>query len=393
MNKMQKINRIILVLIIVAIAVFVTGKLVANKKTPKRLIHASSGAVVNVVTAKRTSLNLHVEGTGLVKPLQEVAIAPQVSGIVTFTSPRLVQSGFFKRGEVLFKIEDTDSILALEQAKADLTKTKLDLAKIEGLADIALQEWHLLNTSEAEPHPLVVYTPQLASAKAMEASAKAKVELARLDVARTTVTAPFDCFVRSKDIEIGQYVRDGNVVLHLVGTNQAEIMVPLSLVDIAVVSVSSARDKKQGSPVTVHLNVGGEKHLWQGVVDRFGGEIDSTSRMLDVIVVVDDPYVLKEGNSNSMPLVMGSFVTVEIEGRQYDDVVRIPRMGLRDDATVWIARADSTLEVRSVTVLRKNQASVIVSHGLEDGDQVILTPLRGASPDMKLRVQQQGVGS
>lgn len=396
MNKMQKINRIILVLVIITIAVFVTKKMVAHKKTPKRLIHASSGAVVNVITAKRTSLNLQVMGTGLVKPLREVSIAPQVSGVVIFTSPRLVQSGFFKKGELLFKIEDTDSRLALEQAKAELTRTRLDLAKIEGLADIALQEWQLLNEGEADPHPLVVYKPQLASARAMESSAQAKVELAQLDVARTTVSSPFNCFIRSKNIEIGQYVRDGNVVLNLVGTDQAEIMVPLSLADIAVVTIPDRNRDKHGSPVIVRLTVGGVKHVWQGYIDRFGGEIDQTSRMLDVIVVVDDPYVLQEQTSHSMPLVMGSFVTVDIEGREYHDVVQIPRMGLRDDSTVWIAKADSTLEIRPVSVLRKNQDNVVLSDGLVDGDQVILTPLRGASPDMKLRVQRalaQGEGS
>jgi len=166
----------------------------------------------------------------------------------------------------------------------------------------------------------------------------------------------------------------------------------LSLSDIAVVvaPTNNSGQNNQGSPVTVRLDVGGINHEWQGHIDRFAGEVDQASRMLDVIVVVDDPYLLREKTSHSMPLVMGSFVTADIEGRQYDDVVRIPRMALRDDQTVWLAKSDSTLQVRPVIVLRKNQDNVIISSGLEDGDQVILTPLRGASPGMKLRVQDQG---
>jgi RND family efflux transporter MFP subunit len=393
MKNMQKINRIILVLVIIGLALFVTMKLAAHKARPQRLIHETSGAVVNVVTAKRSRLNLEVVGTGLVKPLQEVSISPQVSGQVVYTSPRLVQSGFFKKGDVLFKIEDTDSRLVVEQAKADMVKTELELAQIQGQADIALQEWKLLNKDGAEPYPLVVYKPQLASAKAMMSSARAKVKRAELDVERTTVTAPFNCFIRSKNVEIGQYVRVGNVVLNLVGTDQAEIMVPLALTDVAVVVIpekhSGETSKLAGSPVTVRLNIGQECHVWNGYIDRLAGALDPASRMLDVIIVVNDPYMLKEKTVHSMPLVMGSFVNVEIEGREYDDVVKIPRAALRDGSTVWIATADSTLQVRKVSVLRRNQDNVVIHGGLEGGEKVILTPLRGASPGMKLRVQQE----
>ncbi len=396
MKNMQKINRIILVVVIIGIAVFVSKKLISQKQRPKRLVHESSGAVVDVVTAQRTSLNLHVAGTGLVQPLQEVQISPQVAGMVVFTSPRLVESGFFKKNEVLFKLEDTDSILVLEQTKADLAKTELDYALIQGKADIALQEWKLLNEKDDEPDPLVVYKPQLASGKAMLASARARVKRAELDVQRTTIKAPFNCFVRSKDVEIGQYVKAGNVALNLVGTDQAEITVPLALADVAVLVASGKRGNEtpgkraesQASTVTVRLDIGGTIHIWQGYIDRFGGEVDAASRMRDAIVVVDDPYVLNKGTVHTMSLVMGSFVAVDLVGRQYDDVVQIPRMALRDDSTVWIAMPDSTLQVRNVTVLRKNQDNVIVDTGLIDGDRVILTPLRGASPGMKLRVLQ-----
>ncbi|MDA3835529.1 MAG: efflux RND transporter periplasmic adaptor subunit [Spirochaetales bacterium] len=388
MTKMHKINRIILFLIIIAVAVFVTIRLVKHKATPKRIVHTSSGAVVDVVTVKRTRLNLQVTGTGLVKPLVEVGVAPQVSGAVVYVAPNLVQSGFFKKGEVLFKIEDTDSILALEQAKAELAKTELELAQIEGQAEIARNEWQLLNENDSKPHPLVIYEPQLASAKAMVSSARARVTLAELDVQRTTVVAPFNCFIRSKSVDMGQYVRDGAVVLNLVGTDQAEIMVPLSLADIAVVSVAVGAEGL-GSPVTVSLDIGGVTHRWQGYIDRFAGEIDAASRMRDVIVVVDDPYILQDKTVHTTPLVLGSFVNVDIAGRVYDNVFEVSRMGLRDDSTVWLARPDATLEIRKVKVLRKNQANVIINAGLHDGDRVILTPLRGASQGMQLRVQEE----
>ncbi len=385
MTTMQKINRLILFLVIIGAAVFITMRLVQHKKTPQRLIHASSGAVVDVVTAQSTRLHLQVTGTGLVKPLLEVDVAPQVSGAVVFTAPNLVQSGFFKKGEVLFKIEDTDSILALEQAKAELARAELEFAQIEGQAEIARKEWQLLAEPDTRPHPLVMYEPQLVSARGMVSSARAKVKLAGLDVERTIITAPFNCFIRSKNVDMGQYVREGNVVLNLVGTDQAEIMVPLSLADLGVVSVAGSAGT-HGSPVTVRLDIGGVTHRWQGYVDRFGGEIDAKSRMRDVIVVVDDPYVLQENSMQTTPLVVGSFVHVDIDGRGYDHVFEISRMGLRDKDAVWIARPDSTLEIRAVQVLRKNQTSVIIGEGLEDGDRVILTPLRGTAPGMKLRV-------
>ena len=57
-----------------------------------------------------------VRGQGVVKPVREINLAPQVSGKVVQVSPSLVNGGEFNRGDILFSINPEDYKLALATA-------------------------------------------------------------------------------------------------------------------------------------------------------------------------------------------------------------------------------------------------------------------------------------
>jgi len=86
----------------------------------------------------------------------------------------------------------------------------------------------------------------------------------------------------------------------------------------------------------------------------------------------------------------GMFVTVRIQGRQVENVHRLPRHLIHDGETVYLA-ADNQLSVRPVTILRRFKKSVLISDGLSDGDLVVTTPLSGAVTGMKIRIGNSGI--
>jgi multidrug resistance efflux pump len=103
-----------------------------------------------------------------------------------------VAGGFFRQGERLFSIEDTDYRLALERAEATRAKAEYELATIESQAEVARVEWErLYEDSGEEPNPLVLYEPQLKNARAALASAGSSVRQAEIDLERTRVRASF----------------------------------------------------------------------------------------------------------------------------------------------------------------------------------------------------------
>ena len=387
MSKRDLLLKIFLPLLILGAAVLVTWLMIQSRKMPEPHEAAFVGPLVEVMTVSRESRDVVVSGTGTVQPRRQVAVTPQVSGELVELSPQMVTGGFVAQGALLFVIEDTDYRLALERARANLAQAELELAKISGQAEVARLEWRRLNDAEqAEPKPLVVYEPQLNSAEAQRAAAAAAVAQAQLDLERTHVRAPFNAYVRSENVEVGQYVRDGNSVAVLAGTDEAEIVVPLPLEELNWIPLPAAETREQGAQVEIQLQLGSRVQTWQGRVDRLLGDVDPQNRMAELVISVVDPFGLESGAAAAaQPLAPGTFVKVMIAGKSLPDVAVVPRSALHGDATVWIIDAEQKLRIRPVEILRRERADVLVADGLQDGDRVVLTNISGGADGMLLR--------
>jgi RND family efflux transporter MFP subunit len=390
MSQKNTFLKIIVPVIVVAAGAAVMTGLSLTRTEPKKEIRKDLGVLVRTVEAAKQDVKIIVKGSGTVKASQEVTVIPQVSGRITFLSPDMVVGGHFKKDDLLFKIEDVDYVLGLEQAKAARAKAEYDLATIESRADIARSEWERLNLDDqTEPNPLVLYGPQLANARAALASSNAAVEQSRLALERTIIKAPFNVRVKSESLDIGQYVKSGNSIAVLAGTDTVEINVPLPPEDLHWLNIPLHGRKLNGPDALVSVNIGGQTYEWQGHILRSTGEVDPKSRMMQVVIEVRDPYGLTNKTGTAHPaLTVGTFVDVRISGRMLNGVFMIPRAALRDNSTVWIMEKDNKLRIKNVTPLRLEKETVILSRGLADGDRLVLTNISGAANGMKLRVMK-----
>lgn len=389
MSFRARLLKIAVPLLIVLGGIGVMVALVSNRPAPKKEVRKDLGALVEAIVVKSGRQTVTVKGTGTVGAAEAITVIPQVSGRVTFLSPALVAGGFFKKGETLFEIDRTDYRLALDQAVAAMARAEYDLARMESQAKVARSEWERINRDKGDPNPLVVYEPQLKDAMAALKSAEASVERARVDLERTKVAAPFNCRVRTEEIDLGQFVRAGSPVAELAGTDEAEITVPLQLDELHWVDIPRAPGQK-GAKAEVVMNVGGRRFVWKGRVVRSAGEVGLKDRMMEVVVSVADPYMLKGNDVKRPALAVGAFVDVVIRGRRLSGVFLIPRRALRDDSTVWTIDAEGRLRIKKVETARIESDSVIVSEGLMDGERVVVTTLSGAADGMKLRTVAEG---
>ena len=375
--------------IVVILAGFAGMQIMVYSRTaPKKEVKESRGVLVEVKSITRENLPVVVIGTGTVGSRQEASITPQVSGKVTYLAPGFVVGGLFAKGDLLFKIEDSDYRLAIQRAKGTIAKAEYDLATVEGQAHVARIEWERLNLAEKkEPNPLVLYEPQLKNAQANVDSAKAALSQAELDLARTSVYAPFPCLVRSEEIDLGQYVTVGKSVATVAGTGAAEIVVPLPLEEMQWITIPRKGSGGTGSKALVKLAVGDQVHTWKGRVVRSLGEVDSRGRMAQVVVAVADPYNLGGGaGTRRRDLEIGMFVDVEIIGKTLNGVYALPRSALRDGDTVWTMDDEGTLRVTPVTVVRRERNTIVLRDGFPEGAEVVLTNISGAAEGMKLRL-------
>jgi len=384
-NRTKKLLKIILPILIIAIGVIAAKQLMQMRQAPHKAEKQKQGTLVRVIDVKKADIPVVVAATGTVQSRRVVDITPQVSGKVSWMSPDFIAGGFFREGDRLFSLEKDDYELELEKAGAELALAELDLTKVISQADIARQEWQTLHP-DTPPSPLVVFEPQVKSSQAKVTSAKATIRKIQLDLKRTSLLAPFNCRIRSETVDIGQYMRSGSPVAQIAGTSVAEVIVYLSPGELQWLIFPDSSISSKGSKASITFSGTGKEKIWEGHIVRSLGEIDPQSRMVGIVISVDDPYNLLKHDPFNLPLAEGLFVSVRIKGTPLKETVEIPRSALRDDSSVWVAANNDTLLIRHVTVSRKNRDSVLIHAGLNDGDRVITSGVNGAANGMTLRI-------
>ncbi len=110
--------------------------------------------------------------------------------------------------------------------------------------------------------------------------------------------------------------------------------------------------------------------------------------MAKLLIAVEDPLALgAEIQNRPLPLLLGSFVEVTLDGQPIADAVKIPRTSLVEDRYVWLV-ADGALTRREVEVVWRDRQSVI-AQGLRKGDAVLVTPLAAPTEGLEVIVEEE----
>jgi len=163
---------------------------------------------------------------------------------------------------------------------------------------------------------------------------------------------------------------------------------------------------KQGQNAQVKLTgtYAGKSVQWFANIARSEGVIDHKSRMNYLVAEINDPYLLNTQSSinvttatistkvndsaiNHIPLRFGSYVQAKILGVEIASVTIIPRY-LVINNRVAILDNDSKLHYATVDIVRQEGGNVIVSNGLRDGDQLIVSALDYPVNGMKLALAE-----
>jgi RND family efflux transporter MFP subunit len=390
---MRKFLKFALPLLLIAgsVVVVVVMVAVAQGNRPERKDDMQAAMLVEAIPATVTSVDFTVTSQGSVMPRTETTLVAEVAGQIVSVSQNFIAGGFFRKGETLLQIDPSDYETALLRAQATLAARRAQLADQRARSEQALKDWVNLGRA-GEPSDLVLRKPQLAEAQAAVQAAEAELKQAERNLERTRIRVPYDGLVRSKSVDVGQYVGPGTPLGVTFAVDRAEIRLPLSGNDLAFLEMPSATrlDADHRVPVTLIAEGDGIGGRWTGEIVRTEGVVDATSRVVYAVVEIVDPYGVL-GASEQPELKMGTFVRAEIRGRRANDVVILPRSVLQPDDTVLIANADRELEVRPVTVARAEPREVYISAGIADGELVVTTPLEAPIPGTRLAIRGEPV--
>ena len=370
-----------------------------RREPPSRVPFVQTAAVVAGVGA------IPVHGAGVVRPVVEVDLAPQVGGRVVWVDPELRSGRGVVAGQVLFRIDVADYLYAARQADAALEARRVELLEAEEAAAIAADEYERFASREGADvppaTPLTLLQPQLKAAQAAFRREEARLAHAKRALVRTQVTAPFDGIVREERVETGQLVAAHVSVGRIFSTDAVEVVVPLA--DSAA-SLIPGLWQPQGDgtgrvAARVYAEYGDVRGSWPGFVDRALAALDEATRTIEVIVRVPNPFGDTQGDSQGEdtqgdtqgrgahpPLLVGKFAEVTIDGAASGPYFRLPRAALQPGDEVWCVGAEGTVRIVPVRVLQRLDDEVFVSGALDPAEPAIVGGIRFATDGMAVRV-------
>jgi RND family efflux transporter MFP subunit len=385
----KTLRNLLTALVILVLGAASAGILVKIGNTPERKTPPAARPVVSAYTVSSETDPVRVRSFGSVKAKRSVNVVTRVNGEVMEKSPHFEAGGYFSKGETLLKIENTDYVLAVEQARANVAQSEYNLARAEEEAQVAQREWERIgnegfdSAEGSEPTALVMHEPQLKLARANLEAARAAQSQAELNLERCNISAPFDGRVLDTGVDAGQFIRSGTALGTIYATDIAEVTVSIADDDLAWITVNyDAADG--GVPVDVSADFAGDEHHWQGRAVRLGGAVDSRSRLVSVVVEIPHPY---ERSGGRPPLIEGMFVDVLFSAEPPVGSVVIPRTALRPGDQVWVIDQQGKLRIHDVQVARAGVEQAIITGGLASGDRVCTSNLQYVTDGMPVRVE------
>lgn len=338
--------------------------------------------------------NVRIRAQGTVLPAEKVTLFAQVSGRVVWQADELVPGGRFEKGERLLRVDPRDYQVALEQSAAQIANQQLLIEQEKSRQSVAEKEWALLGGDDKASESgkaLALRKPQLKTAEIGLRAAESARSQAQLNLSRTEVGSPFNAMVQSEAVDEGQLVTPQTPLATLVGTDAYWVQVSIPISNLGWFDVPQ-RPSDTGAEARVWQSVGTETVERKGRIIRLLGDLDAVGNMARVLVQIDDPLGQKDegdasaSSASSLPLLLGSFVQVEIEGKPLAGVLEIPRSALRENNRVYLVGEDDGLRIEQVEILWRAESSLYVRGELKVGDRVIHSPLSTVVEGMPLRV-------
>ncbi len=247
------------------------------------------------------------------------------------------------KGDIIAKIDIADRNSKLTQAKSILTQRQSEYEVAKGLKDKGFSS-----------------KVKLTAAKAALETAKANLDSIKLDISYTNIKAPFDGILENSNIEVGSYVKKGDMVAKIIDINPIDVSIFIPEKDIdKITSKNSA---------IVELSNGLKFKAMVNYISKFANERTRTFRV-DVRI---------ENTKNKIPSGMTAKVIFDIANQKAH---RLPlsSLTLSDSGIVGVKIAKNIDDkgrgaAKFIPVkIVKETGDYIWVQGLNDGDLVVIT--------------------
>ena len=372
---------------------------------------------VTLQTAELETVTPYLEAFGEIQSRRRLELRAALGGRVLSLADDFEDGGVVTAGEMLVELDPADAQSALDRAHSDLLDAQFEerdaersllLAQDElkaaeaqaGLRDRALQRQRDLESrgvgatasvEEAELASTSAHQEVLArrislaqaesrvdQATTLLARARITLEAAERDLDDMTIRARFSGTLTGVTLVEGRLVAANEKLAELVDPNALEVAFRVSTAQY--VRLLDGNGDLTAAPVTVSLDVTGTDLTATGRISRDSGSAGEGQTGRLIYARLNDAPGFKPGD----------FVTVSVEEKPLDQVVRLPASVLDAASTVLVLGQDDRLEVIAVQLVRRQGDEVLLRGPDLEGREVVIgrTPLLGSGVRVRpLRIE------
>ena len=350
----MKIKHLVYALLTIGIIGFIVYRISENKSKngdsndPKG---KSKSISVNGIVATPQTFDNNLSLSGSIEANEQVEIRSEVSGIVE--GIYFQEGSNVSKGQVLFKVNDLE-------LRAQLRQT----STAEGLASENERRAKLLLQKEA------ISQEEYDLARADLKSAQAQSQLIKVQIAKTSVRAPFSGKIGLRSISPGTYITPTVLVAKLVNVGKLKI----------TFSIPEKYANQVKKNTTITFKIAGSDKKYTAIVYAIDPGIAVSTRTLQVRAIADN----KDGK-----LLPGTFADVELPLDIIKDAIVVPTeaiIPIQNGKKVFISSNGQAKEVMIETATRTD-ASILVLSGLKAGDTVITSGVMSLKNETPVTVQ------
>jgi multidrug efflux system membrane fusion protein len=339
-------------------------------------------APIPVTTQKATSQNLPIEraGLGTVMPINTVDVKARVDGYlqrIAFNDGQEV-----KAGDVLAEIDPRPYQAQLDQAEAILQRDNAQLASAQREEARANR---LSATGAGTVQTLDLAKAATAAAQASVAGDQAAVETAKLNLAFTKISAPFDGQVGLRQVSVGALVHANDTVGIITVTQVRPIAVHFALPQDDLPNLSQGQAKGDLS-VTVNTRDGASQ-LATGKLTAINNQIDSSTGMIQLKAVFDNA-----GES----LWPGELVSAHVLVSTDSNATVVPSAAIQNGqkgSYVFVLKPDSTVSTAPVAVGPVVGDVTAILSGVAPGDDIVIAGQSRLAEGTRVKASQSAVAA
>jgi len=314
---------------------------------------------VQVAVAQQLDVPRRVESIGTVQAQRSVSVKSQVDGIIA--AVHFQEGQEVKAGEALVTLDRRPFENALLQARAALATARAMSAQAAADAD---RYSHLDQQSAISKEAYAQYVTKAETTKADVEARAAAVANAELQLGYTEIKAPISGRTGQRLLHEGALVKANDNNFTLVAINQlAPITVAYAVPERTLDEIRAAAAAGQVTVAVTDRNTGVKRE--NGRLDFIDNTVDPTTGMITLKALFPN---------EDQALWPGRFVYVVTQTGIDTRAIVVPSTAVQNSqtgASIYVLKADSTVELRPVKVARTDGDNTLLADGVKAGETVV----------------------